>query len=298
MLSFIRCNLCGKEKYEILYKSRTESEVLSESEFNCTSIKHGKFGQIVKCCNCGLIYRNPREEPECLARAYTTTVDYTYNYEAKGRYLTFEKLVKFASSFTKEGYLCDIGCYTGIYLDLMRKIGWKVFGVEPSIWASDEARKQGLDVLTGSVENMKSFNNKFDVITMWDTIEHLSDPSGSLSIIHPCLKEEGLLFFTTMNVDSIFAKCLRKKWPWFMKMHLYYFNHDTITRMLKERGFSILCIKSYTHIVSMRYLVYKILHSLFFLKSSNDIYRKLSFIPDFCIPVNLGDFMLVVAKKV
>jgi 2-polyprenyl-3-methyl-5-hydroxy-6-metoxy-1,4-benzoquinol methylase len=298
MSNFVNCNLCGEKQCKVLYKSKVDSDLLSESEFNCTSIGHGDFGQIVRCSKCGLVYRNPREEDKNLLCTYKNTVDYTYNYEAKGRYLTFKRLVEFVSLFANAGYLCDIGCYTGVYLDLARDSGWTVLGVEPSVWASDEARKKGLDIFTGSIEDMQYFNNNFDVITMWDVIEHLHDPLSSLKIIQHRLKKEGLLFFTTMKIDSMFVKCLGKNWPWFMKMHLYYFDSKTIVDMLKKCGFSVMCIKSYPHIVSMRYLVYKILHSMPFLKSLKDAYHKLSFVPNFCVPVDLGDFMLVVAKKI
>lgn len=297
MLDFVRCNLCGDTQYEVLHRAKSGSNTLNASEFTCTSIKHGNFGQIVRCRKCGLIYRNPRESSEELTDVYKNTIDDVYSYEARGRYLTFRKLLEFVSLYGEPGYLCDVGCYTGIFLDLAKEEGWKVFGIEPSVWASAEARKMGLRVINGTLEKLHCFDTRFDAVTMWDTIEHLSDPAGSLRTIGDNLKDNGLLFFTTMDTGSLFVKCLGKKWPWFMKMHLYYFTRETMTDMLKECGFTVLCIKTYSHIVSLRYLIHKIINSLSLSKSFSGPYDKLSLIPDLYVPVNFGDFMLVAARK-
>lgn len=297
MLEFVSCNLCGGKKYDVLYRTKPGPETLDASEFQCTSIEHGNFGQIVRCPECGLIYRNPRESSEELAEVYKNTVDDVYKYEAKGRYLTFKKMLEFVTRYSKPGYLCDVGCYTGIFLALAKEGKWKVVGIEPSVWASGEAINNGLDVVNGTLIELKNYANEFDVVTMWDTIEHLSDPAQSLMLVSDSLKKNGLLFLTTMDMNSIFAKCLGKRWPWFMKMHLYYFNRKTISDMLKNCGFSVISIKTYSHIVSLRYLIRKIICNLSLPKSIMGSYDKHSMIPDIYVPVNFGDFMLVAAQK-
>ena len=72
------------------------------------------------------------------------------------------------------------------------------------------------------------------------------------------MKEDGILVFSTLDIGSPCARILGRRWPWLMKMHIYYFDRDSIERLLKKAGLRLIEFKRYKHTVSMDYLLYKL----------------------------------------
>ena len=77
------------------------------------------------------------------------------------------------------GRLLDVGCHVGTFIELAERAGFEVAGVEPSRWAAKraEARVRG-PVHVGVVEDAPLPEGAYDVVTMWDVIEHLPDPAS------------------------------------------------------------------------------------------------------------------------
>ena len=73
---------------------------------------------------------------------------------------------------------------------------------------------------------------------MWDVIEHVTDPLGTLQSAWERLEPGGYLIVHTMDMDSLFARVTGHRWPWFMEMHLTYFTRTTLQRMLEKAGFT------------------------------------------------------------
>ncbi|MBK7893379.1 MAG: class I SAM-dependent methyltransferase [Anaerolineaceae bacterium] len=94
------------------------------------------------------------------------------------------------------GRLLDIGCATGNYLAEMRKLNWDVNGIELQTEAAQYAQKRlNLDVYNGDLLTYPASQNKFDVITMWDVLEHTHQPLQVLAKARNLLKPGGLLIF-------------------------------------------------------------------------------------------------------
>ncbi len=164
--------------------------------------------------------------------------------------------MKELESYKKKGKLLDIGCYTGFFLELARDNGWEVEGLDPSNWASEYARKNfGLKVQSNLIENMDFPENNFDVITMWDVIEHLTNPIIALKKIQKILKSDGVFILTTYLMDSWEAKLLKSKYPFLMKMHLIHFTRKTLNYALEESGFEVLEIRTHIRILRLSYFI-------------------------------------------
>jgi dolichol-phosphate mannosyltransferase len=254
----VPCNLCGSTQFLVLYTGAAHrSENREAQTFRCTSEGHGDFTNIVECRDCGLIYEYPREVESAIEHQYSNVEDPTYERETGGRIRTFSRLLDRVESFAQPGKLLDIGCYTGVFLDVARKRGWQVQGVEPSAWAAMKAQEKGLQVVNSPFRETKFAPESFDVVTLWDVIEHLHDPLGELRAVHRILRPEGLLGMSTMDTHSLYARLTGRRWPWYMRMHFYYFTRDSMTRMLEAAGFRVLSIERHKRIVSLRYFVEK-----------------------------------------
>jgi hypothetical protein len=138
---------------------------------------------------------------------------------------------------------------------------------------------------------------RYDVMTMWDVVEHLPDPRDELAAARAMLVPGGALHLSTIDTGSLVARLLGARWPWLMDMHLVYFDRPTITALLEEAGFRVRRISTYSHTVSSGYLLRKIGASF---PALAPVTRALArIVPGgWPVPVNLGDNMLVRAERI
>lgn len=299
MLKDICCNLCGSSGYKVVYEA---SDPTSEDglDYVCTNVHHGEFYRVVKCDQCGLLYCSPRPDFEFLEQKYNKVQDDNYKEEVEGRKKTFKRSLLNLSKYRSNGAILDVGCALGVFLSEAKKEGWDVYGVEPSQWCVKQCKEifDLNNVVCGTSKDILKFGRKFDVITMWDVLEHLDDPLGSLKNCSEVLKEDGVFAFSTVNVGSLYAKVLGRKWPWFMKMHIYYFDKKSIKAYLSKAGFDLIEMKVYKHIVSIDYLLYKLKNINGFLFSVVKLAKKIIFCnKNVFVSIGMGDFMEVYARK-
>ena len=297
------CILCGSnEKKVILPRTLPKGEKTRASrDYACTSTRHREHWQIVQCRNCSFVFADPRESNEEIARGYKDSEDKLYLAEEKGRIVTFERVCRGIMDFKSGGRILDIGCSIGTFLEVCKKHGFDVYGSDLSRWSVQYAKeKKNLqNVFYGNPESQKLFpTNSFDVITMLDLIEHLVDPIHELEIARNFLKHDGVLAIGTMNVNSWPVKLLRGHWPWYMKMHIYYFSPETIEKLLQKTGFKVIkIVKKYSHCISLRYTNHKLKTYMPLTGKVVSPLLKTLRLEDLVVPIDLGDFMTVYATK-
>jgi SAM-dependent methyltransferase len=222
-------------------------------------LDHGTFGRIVDCRRCGLRFRNPREDDATILAAYADVEDPVYLANEGSRVLTFERsLDRLEAQVSSRGALVDVGCYTGVFLDVAARRGWRVTGVEPSRWASEVARRRGHAVRTGTLAAAGLPASCADVVTLWDVLEHCVDPLRDLIAARELARPGGYLALSTVNVDAWIARVLGRRWPWYMRMHLCYFTPATLRTILRRAGWRPLALERYVHVVSWDYLFLKV----------------------------------------
>lgn len=238
----VNCNLCGRDEYRVRFPATADGAALQVDAFRCTHSGYGHHAQIVECCHCGLVYANPRWPSDFVLGAYSAVEDETYVEERLGRELTFrhhlrrmERVIGPAAGRR----LLDVGAYIGVFVEVAAAAGWQAQGVEPSAWAAAEARRRGLDVTVGTLETVELPAASFDVVTLWDVIEHVVDPAAELERARRLLQPGGWLVIHTMDIDAPVARLMGRRWPWLMDMHLYYFSGRTLGRMLADHGYEV-----------------------------------------------------------
>ncbi len=157
----------------------------------------------------------------------------------------------------KSGRLLDVGCGLGFFVKACEKWPqWEAFGCEISTQAADFAReKLGLkNINAGLVEEAGYEPASFDIITLWDVIEHLADPDSFLKHLHSLLKEGGILFIHTPNAPMQLYKAKLKCTLRGMKEglhyleakdHLHLYQMTTMNKLLARCGFAKI---EYTHL--------------------------------------------------
>jgi SAM-dependent methyltransferase len=82
--------------------------------------------------------------------------------------------------------------------------------------------------------------HSFDLVTMWDVVEHVPDPQALLRQARSLLKPDGWLLVETQNVTSSFARALGRRWQHYKhEEHLYHFDPATARRLLEQAGFEL-----------------------------------------------------------
>lgn len=279
----MKCVLCGSKKKTLIYRSTLGTKKITGNQYLCTSSNYGEHGPVYRCNDCNLVFIVDDTWEENIIKSYTNAQDPVYVNEMNARVKTFNvHLKRLAKYFPKTGRLLDVGAYTGVFLNLARKVGWKVEGIEPSKWAVRQAGD--LSIKNGILKPNIFPKASFDVVTIWDVIEHFSDPVKALFVVFDYLKSDGILAMTTMDVESITARIMGKRWPWYMRMHRVYFSKKTIKVMLTKAGFADIKFNPHIRYLSLRYLLSK--------------FTKIRFPFDrVIIPVYLGDLFDVYARK-
>lgn len=212
--------------------------------------------KIVKCNNCKLLYLNPRPTKSEINKLYQSGYYknrnfftgkyygyYDYDSNIQGTIKTFEIVHRNIKNYKKTGKLLDFGCGPGIYLGVAEK-DFKVKGLEISKEGFDKAKRK-FEVINKPLEEA-NIKEKFDVITVFDVIEHLTDPKGTLIEFNNLLNKNGLLCIITPDADSLVARLLGSRWPEFRRWreHIYFFSRKTMERLLRDSGFEL--IKTHT----------------------------------------------------
>jgi SAM-dependent methyltransferase len=137
--------------------------------------------------------------------------------------------------------LLDVGCAAGFALTALRARGYDVHGVELSAEMAALARRRlGADLIHCGVLEEGLFGGKFDVITMFDVVEHIEDPVAFLATARRMLNPGGVIVFETQNVASWFAKLMGVKWQHYkFQEHLYHFDPKTVRVLLGKAGLDL-----------------------------------------------------------
>ncbi|MBN2001759.1 MAG: class I SAM-dependent methyltransferase [Anaerolineae bacterium] len=298
---YIRCNLCGADDASLYLASTLHPRTQSNwTAYTCTSGGYGYHGPIVRCKRCGMVYASPRRNSGDVLEIYEAVEDPLYQEERQGRILTFEHHLKPLEKFTgpaRQRRLLDVGAYVGVFVEIARRHNWDALGVEPSAWAVAQAQAQGLPVQLGTLESARFPEAHFQVVTMWDVIEHLPDPFSTLKAAWRVLEPGGTLVVHTMDIDSLFSRLMGKRWPWYMEMHLFYFSRRTMTQMLQKAGFEVVWMGAQGRYLQSGYLASRLTALVPWLGRPMEALIERCHLRHYPLRINLGDLVTTYARK-
>jgi SAM-dependent methyltransferase len=191
-----------------------------------------------------MVYISPRLDAQLIQGGYEAVEDPVFVAQNPQRIKTFSRSVESLLARTglspKDKRLLDVGCAGGAFPVAARAFGFEVAGVEPSQWLSAYARREyGLDVRQGILQPGMFPDHSFDVISLWDVIEHVPDPHSTFTLIRSLLKPDGFLWVNYPDIGSLAARLMGWKWPFWLSVHLHYYRRPTIARQIEGAGFEI-----------------------------------------------------------
>ncbi len=296
-----RCNLCGHSRYYLVHqeKKRPSAAPSGNGSYNISESHLEKPDKIVRCMSCSLVYAISNDPVDEIVRDYVDMVDPEYVAEEKGRRRQAQIILRFLSQFKSGGKMLDIGCGPGFFLAEAKAQGWRVQGVDLSGWAKETARERfGIDVFQGDLAQARFADKSFDAVVMNDVIEHLEDPKAALQEIRRILKNDGILYVSTPDIESVLSRALRAKWWGINKYHLYYFSRKTLEKMFYEAGLKSVRYGSYPRVFSWNYWTKRLATYPAFVRTAPEFVSRTFGLGGRLLKVTLHDQIGVVAKKI
>jgi SAM-dependent methyltransferase len=224
------CPLCGCKDLAV-YRDGADGN-LSSSDLGSSrqEIAHGK---ILLCRACRFGFRRLRPSEAELSSLYRELDPRMYEQESLGRWKTAARHLKIVQRYTIGSRLLDVGCASGSFLCCAADAGWSVLGLEPAEVLCNKARQRLGNrgkVHRVSLQQADLPPASFDVVTLWDVLEHVPDPITFLERCAALLKPGGFLFANVPDLDSLPARLLRERWPLLLAEHLNYFTRESLKR--------------------------------------------------------------------
>ena len=206
--------------------------------------KHGYT--LVRCRSCSAIYVSPMPAAEEISAHYQKAAYFAG--ESEQGYLNYadmkqallphfrRRIQTLEARLSQRGRLLDFGCAAGYFLEEAQQHGWNISGVELSQDMARSAEHLLHVPIHASLETMPDGN--FDAITLWEVIEHLPDPIGTLRQLRDRLRPDGVLMLSTPNTGHWQAQRAKEQWNSYRPpSHLQYFTRETLANTLRRAGF-------------------------------------------------------------
>lgn len=264
---------------------------------------------LTQCTSCGYVHTSASYSPEELHAIYREAYfrgeeyrDYPADREVIEATLR-RRLSRVRHRVAPGGRLIEIGCAYGFFLDLARSTYPDPIGVDVAEAATAWARRElNVDARTGDLATL-DVPHGFDVACLWDTIEHLADPSGTIERLAERVTPSGWLLLTTGDVGAMVPRLQQERWRMIHPpSHLHYFTRPAMRAFLRRRGFAVRRITS----CAVDRSVEQIVHGLSRFGGLTPVRRATAWlhrrlpapVARARIGLDIGDIMLVEAQRV
>jgi 2-polyprenyl-3-methyl-5-hydroxy-6-metoxy-1,4-benzoquinol methylase len=275
-----KCPVCDEGKSKLIYSPWVKEDDPKKLYGAASGVPGTQF--IVKCETCSMIYESPRYEKEIIIDGYKSSVEENHDTQYEMRVKSFYKALKKNSNFVPKpgSKVLDIGTAGGAFLEAAQKYGYDVYGMEPSYDLVKRGKARGLNIEQGTVENHSFQLGSFDMVCLWDVIEHIPDPKAALIEVRKLLKSDGILLINYPDIGTVQAKLAGKRFWWILSVHLHHFTRDSISEICKRAGFEVFHFQRYWQMLEFGYLeqmatLYKVPFAGFITRITPDFIKRI-----------------------
>ena len=240
------CNLCHSNKSVVVFPATPEIEDSAPADdYNTPSYKPQHF-EIIRCTTCGLVRAGRADDFITRAAFYAACQSEPSPTEEANQAATAQsRLSHIQREFFPGSTLLDVNCGQGIFVAEAMKLGWQADGINPSENEVLTARRRSpwSHIYVGNIESAIFPAASYDVITLWNVLEHTDNPRAVIERLTPWLSSGGLLVMTLPNINSVQAQIMGKQWPMLKRNTLWYFSPKNIKQLLTELGFEKIVVR-------------------------------------------------------
>lgn len=240
----VRCGICGSERFGKLYDAAAGFSIVS-------------------CGSCGLWLQYPvptRAQVNDMYRSYHEkwgVVGREEELHRSMRSVGFDRLLARVERFAPSGSrrLLDVGCATGICMEVAVRRGWDVRGIDISEKAAGQARERfGAKVEIGDLEELPLPEGHYDAVIMADVLEHLVDFKGVMEKVYASLRPGGIAAIVTVDARGALARLMGRDWIQIRREHLAYFSRKNLSRFLARTGFQVMRLEPSYRALNLYYV--------------------------------------------
>lgn len=202
--------------------------------------------RLIKCTDCKLIQMDNLAAKFDIGHYdyYKNRINMTqedlYNPITTKRYIN---LLNRLESYRKNNTILDIGCGEGQFLSVAKRLNWQIRGVEIAPYAAQICRKFNIEVDCRNLLELDLPADYYDIVVMFEVLEHLTKPKEYLLKINSILRKGGILIVTTPNYNCITRRIMQNDWSLIHKEHLFYYTPHSIKKLIKGNNFKIINFK-------------------------------------------------------
>ncbi|NHZ86080.1 MAG: methyltransferase domain-containing protein, partial [Planctomycetia bacterium] len=211
----------------------------------------GESFDIMECNDCSLRFTSPIPDSKEIVNYYksdkyishakrvTSVFDIIYKIVRKFTLRSKRKIVKQISQ-KQSGMLLDIGCGTGEFLKTMKQSDWDIAGVEVNEKTRRIAQTNADSIILDTNDFFKN-KQKYDVITLWHSLEHLNTLARFLNKISLSLNSNGVIMVAVPNYRSFDAEYYKQDWAAYdVPRHLYHFSFEAMVKLMEKFKFRLI----------------------------------------------------------
>ena len=234
------CPLCRQVTSKVLFQAASWEPIVRDHAY-----------EVRGCKNCGAVFTSPDISPMMLDVVYSQGLYRDTRNLASPVVEAFSNLFQWSrlrkvTRIIQRGKLLDVGCGKGRFLAYAAEQGWNVYGVEPSENGRKVASRRLGDRVSSNLDEL-NVNEKFDVITLWHVLEHVSEPAEMLRQIRPYIEPEGAICVAVPNFASLQAKIGSEHWSHLdIPRHRTHFTPSTLEYVLDQTGYKIIWIDHFS----------------------------------------------------
>lgn len=227
ILEHVACDFCGSKKYKKIF-SQPDMWFNSYEEF------YFQF-PVVRCCECGLEYVNPRPTQESMGDFYPKLYHADRIPQLAGE--RYQKQLKFLPEIASGSKVLDIGCAKGDWLHWLREnhSSWfEAFGCDA--FSGAVRARYNISFKPVQLPECQYESSFFDLATAWAVLEHVHTPSVYFSEVARVLKPDAKFVFLVPNSRSLYVRLAFKD---DIPRHIYQFSEKSIRRYADKYGFHV-----------------------------------------------------------
>lgn len=246
-------NLCPAclSKGSLRYPEKLEDNLFNDLTFASRKRPELMHYDLFECENCKTLFTNRNVNLSQLLKNYEIA-EYDSNVEAKYAARTYVKNLQKALPKFK-GSILDIGAGDGAFLSAaLGVLATSNLGIEPSIKAIAKNDDNRVNIKNIAIEDLET-NEKFDLVTCFQTIEHLNNPREFITNIKRFIKPGGYFAISCHNRLSLTNKILGEKSPIFDVEHLQVFTDQGIEKLFSGLNFKIVYSNKYRNKYPLSY---------------------------------------------
>ena len=223
-----------------------------------------KYGfQLDRCTTCQHIFTNPFPSKEALLDYYNSdfkSFENEFFMESfESRIPIFEERIRLIQNFRTRGHILDIGSSIGIFIEANERLGrpFEITACDINAESCAYLRDKYRHIRVLHIDVSEITLGPYEIVTLWDTIEHITNPIPFLDSIRGLLTKDGVFIFSTPNTDSFEWVTMGTDHIQLLPPgHVNLYNKTNINLLLKRCGFQIEKIYTMNPILDLSYVRY------------------------------------------